>query len=111
MKDKDIIPPDVFLMMDIKEDSSACVLAEHYKVTIPAIMHKLDSLEKRGYVSRVVCENDRRKKSIILTEKAQELLVEVRSIIMSQLKEMFERLGDKDTNELLRIMNRIVEEV
>ena len=102
---------EIFLLLEIKfhENITASAIAEKYHVTIPAVMHKLDSLINEEYLIKVVDEKDKRKKYYHLTPKANMLLDDNKQIIDNKINNLFNYLGDKDKNELIRILNRIKE--
>ena len=102
---------EIFLLLEIKfhENITASAIAEKYHVTIPAVMHKLDSLINEEYIIKVVDEKDKRKKYYHLTPKANMLLDDNKQIIDNKINNLFNYLGEKDKNELIRILNRIKE--
>ena len=102
---------DVFILLELKfhERISASELANKYHVTIPAVMHKLDSLIEENYLIKVVDEKDKRKKYYSLTPKANMLLEDNKQIIDNKINNLFNYLGEKDKTELFRILTKIVE--
>lgn len=101
---------EVFLLLELKfhENITASEIANKYHVTIPAVMHKLDSLINDEYLIKVVDEKDKRKKYYYLTPKANMLLDDNKKIIDNKINNLFDYLGD-DKDELIRILNRIKE--
>ena len=101
---------EIFLLLEIKyhENITASVIADKYHVTIPAVMHKLDSLINDEYLIKTVDEKDKRKKYYHLTPKANLLLADNKQIIDNKINNLFDYLGS-DKEELIRILNRIVE--
>lgn len=102
---------EIFLLLEIKfhEKITASGIAEKYHVTIPAVMHKLDSLINDEYLIKVVDEKDKRKKYYHLTPKANMLLDDNKKIIDNKINNLFDYLGEDDTKELIRILTRIKE--
>ncbi len=101
---------EIFLLLEIKyhENITASQIADKYHVTIPAVMHKLDSLINDDYLIKIVDENDKRKKYYRLTPKANMLLEDNKKIIDDKINHLFDYLGS-DKEELIRILNKIVE--
>lgn len=101
---------EVFLLLELKfhENITASEIANKYHVTIPAVMHKLDSLINDEYLIKVVDEKDKRKKYYHLTPKANMLLDDNKKIIDTKINSLFDYLGS-DKDELIRILKRIAE--
>ena len=102
---------EIFLLLEIKfhDKITASEIANKYHVTIPAVMHKLDSLISEEYLIKVVDEVDKRKKYYHLTPKANMLLDDNKKIIDNKINSLFDYLGENDTKELMRILTRIKE--
>ena len=101
---------EIFLLLEIKchKFITASEIANKYHVTIPAVMHKLDSLINDDYLIKIVDEKDKRKKYFELTPKAVMLLDDNKKIIDDKINHLFDYLGS-DKEELIRILNKIVE--
>ncbi len=102
---------EIFLLLEIKyhENITASQIADKYHVTIPAVMHKLDSLIEEDYLIKEVDTKDKRKKYYRLTPKANMLLDDNKLIIDNKINNLFNYLGEKDKHELLRILKKISE--
>ena len=101
---------ELFLLLEIRchKNITASEIASKYHVTIPAVMHKLDSLINDDYLIKIVDEKDKRKKYFNLTPKANMLLEDNKKIIDDKINHLFDYLGS-DKEELIRILNKIVE--
>ena len=101
---------EVFLLLEIKfhENITASEIANKYHVTIPAVMHKLDSLINDEYLIKEVDSLDKRKKYYRLTPKANMLLDDNKKIIDNKINNLFDYLGS-DKDELIRILKKINE--
>lgn len=101
---------EIFLLLELKfhDKITASEIASKYHVTIPAVMHKLDSLISDEYLIKVVDEFDKRKKYYHLTPKANMLLVDNKKVIDMKINNLFSYLGS-DKDELIRILKRISE--
>ena len=101
---------EIFLLLELKfhDKITASEIASKYHVTIPAVMHKLDSLISDEYLIKVVDEFDKRKKYYHLTPKANMLLEDNKKVIDMKINNLFSYLGS-DKDELIRILKRISE--
>jgi len=101
---------EVFLLLELKfhENITASEIANKYHVTIPAVMHKLDSLINDEYLIKEVDSLDKRKKYYRLTPKANMLLDDNKKIIDNKINNLFDYLGS-DKDELIRILKKINE--
>lgn len=101
---------EIFLLLELKfhDRITASEIANKYHVTIPAVMHKLDSLISEEYLIKVVDEVDKRKKYYHLTPKANMLLEDNKKVIDMKINNLFSYLGS-DKDELLRILKKISE--
>lgn len=101
---------EVFLLLEFKfhENITASEIANKYHVTIPAVMHKLDSLVNDEYLVKEVDNVDKRKKYYRLTPKANMLLEDNKKIIDNRINHLFDYLGS-DKDELIRILKKINE--
>ena len=69
----------------------------------------LNSLERKGFVTRRIDPSDRRRILVDLTEKGQQIAREKKEHMLRHATQMMERLGEHDAVELVRIMDRVAE--
>lgn len=69
----------------------------------------LNSLEAKGEVIRQADSTDRRRTLVILTPRGRDKVLERRRMIHRQIEQMLRALGEKDTAELIRLLDRIRE--
>lgn len=67
----------------------------------------LNSLEKKGMLSREIDPNDRRKIVVKLTQAGQEKADSLRECSVQLVTMMMEKLGEEDAMSLLRIIGKI----
>jgi len=84
-------------------------LAKKMGVTLPAISHQINTLEKKGYITRVPDVHDKRISFVKLTEKGEQLNDELNEKFLKKIEGVVEYLGEDDSREILRIAKRIVE--
>jgi len=78
-------------------------------ITKPAISQMYNTLEKKGYITREIDTNDRRKIIVTLTPEGQEILKGMMGAADSLLNEVITRLGEEDTKQLIELFNRFVD--
>jgi DNA-binding MarR family transcriptional regulator len=67
----------------------------------------VNSLEGKGYVERVMPKSDRRLVLVRLTEAGQQSLDREMQAFTDRLAQTFAELGEKDTEELFRLLTRL----
>ncbi len=69
----------------------------------------LKSLEAKGYVTRRIDASDRRKVNVFLTPQGYELIKDHKEEMQNKMKLIVSELGEKDTREYIRIVERMTE--
>ena len=75
----------------------------------PAITQMINDLEKKGYVERVLTKDDRRVVNVCLTKDGNEVLKKGETAMISMLDQITDSLGENDTSELIRIVNKLLD--
>jgi DNA-binding MarR family transcriptional regulator len=106
----DIHRGDLIVMQAIAENSShpetsvyVSDIQSKLYITKPAVSQILNALEKKGYVSREIDKNDRRKIAVTLTPKGQEILKQMRADADQMLETVISRLGEENTRQMIRL--------
>lgn len=94
-------------LADEKENIHLTALASKLNVVPSRITAIINSLLKKEYVCRLVDEKDRRKTVIRITDKGKIFCLENRKLVLNYIAEIFEKLGEEDTLEYLRIYEKI----
>ena len=84
-------------------------ISENLQVSSARITATLNSLEKKGYITRKIDSHDRRRVIIELTPKGKEESDMHKKILLNVVSSMFISLGEKDAKEYLRITGRLAE--
>jgi len=92
-----------------KNEEQPSVLAEQCHVSTARIACILNSLEKKGLITRKAKESDARKIKVCLTKKGIALTKTKDKQIFTDMKEMLEFLGEEDAKNHVRILKRIAE--
>ncbi|MFQ6930315.1 MAG: MarR family winged helix-turn-helix transcriptional regulator [Eubacterium sp.] len=67
----------------------------------------LKAVEKKGYIQRISLEGDRRKVNIVLTDVGWDAVKGRRERMLKGVMAYLERLGEEDTENLLRILEKL----
>jgi DNA-binding MarR family transcriptional regulator len=67
----------------------------------------IDKLIDKGYVNRFVCEKNRRKIELFITDQGLKLLKSLDPTIDDKEKELLKNLNTKEKEELMRILSKI----
>ena len=85
------------------------VVAEKLDVTMAAITHHINSLEKQGYVTRTSSTDDRRVWFIGLTTEGKEKIKIIKKNHRNKLNQLIDFLGDKDSAKLIYLVEKLSE--
>ena len=75
-------------------------------LTKAALSHIANHMEEKGYLTRQINKNNRRKVTITLTPEGHEALREAGAEFDRIFSEFITMLGDEDANELIRLLDR-----
>jgi MarR family transcriptional regulator for hemolysin len=73
----------------------------------PTLVRLLDRLASDGWVQRKSSKQDRRCKTVHLTEKAQPTIAKIRKVVAQLRQEIFFGVKDEDLETSLRVMRHI----
>lgn len=82
-------------------------VARTLRVTLPAVTHKVSDLVEKGYIRKETSKKDLRVTFIRLTEEGKAYVEAIRDQYYRPLMKLVDHLGESDTKELLRILDRI----
>ena len=77
----------------------------------PATSRILRSLEEKGFIIRIPSKTDRRTVYVTLSETGRKENQEIEKQVNSYINKILRELGPNDTEELLRLMDRLSEVV
>ena len=81
-------------------------LIAHDRVTIGGVISRL---EARGYLTRTVRKDDRRARSLTLTERGESLLKTIQPAIRATQDQMMAPLNEDERAEFMRLIGRLTE--
>lgn len=73
------------------------------------IANILKSMEEKGYIIRKKDDNDKRKVFVYITEEGKKWHQENKKRVEEEINNVLNYIGENDTKELLRILNKIAE--
>lgn len=82
-------------------------LIERFGVCSGRIGNALKNLENKGMIKRNSNDKDKRKTNVFLTEKGLEISKMMIEDINKKMLEFYNRLGENDAKELIRILKKI----
>lgn len=104
-----------FMMLDMikkfQEDSGMVKMNEistYFHVTPAAISQIIRSFENKGWVERVLLENDRRSVYIKVSDSAIQEIKEREALMLSKLLSFIETLGKEDSEAMVRILEKVI---
>lgn len=83
-------------------------IAKKMGVTLPAVSHHINALEKEGYIERLPDSKDKRVLLITLSEKGRNLDDQMKEKFFQNICGLVDHLGEEDSNELIRLMKKVV---
>jgi len=101
----------LFLIGGLKNGELVTIseIAKKISVTLAAVTHQINALEKQGLVKRLSGGNDRRLVMIKLTEKGNLQIVKLKKEFAEKTQILTEFLGEKDTKDLIRLVKKMSE--
>ena len=84
-------------------------ISSFMNISTARIAAALNSLERKGFVTRRIDPSDRRRILVELTPEGKELADAQRGAMLNHMIRMLERLGEQDSTELVRILGRVAE--
>lgn len=79
------------------------------QISCARITATLNSLEKKGLISRHIDKEDRRRIQVKLTQAGKKLAATQNHVIVENAAKMFEYLGEDDAREYVRITSRLAD--
>jgi len=112
-RDADLTHFEYFTMAMLSEAPDRILrmtsLASATNSTLPRLSHVVSRLEKRGYIERTPCEEDRRATNATLTEAGWQKVVETAPGHVDTVREnVIEPLTAADVDDLDRIMRKVL---
>jgi DNA-binding MarR family transcriptional regulator len=84
-------------------------LREHSCTSSARVAAVLKTLEKKGFIERAADESDHRKVLVSITQEGRRRVADELDAMGAEAREAFRELGEADTAEFLRILERLLE--
>lgn len=95
-------------LLYVQDKVSAGVLTGQLHVVPGRMTDILNSLESKGWIERHRDEEDRRRVVVCITEEGKKQAKKMRGYIRKEYQGMFKLLGQKDTEELIRLLKVVL---
>lgn len=89
------------------DDIKLSDIAKRLKVTLPAVTHKVQTLEHAGLITKLKDANDLRKTYVKLTDKGQALVLSSKETYYQPLLEIMDAIGEEDKQHFIRILEKV----
>ena len=89
------------------EDITTTSLTELLGKAQPAITQMLNRLEKNGYITREINAQDKRKRELRLTRKAQKVLDSVEPVGPTRVALALEQANDREAGQIIKAMETV----
>lgn len=109
IRHKDIMLLDAILSINDGQPVKMSDISAFMQVTPAAVSQFMKGYEKKGWVERIVLENDRRSVYIKVSDEAKSVMKSCEHHMTESLYEFIEALGEEDAEAFLRIMEKAVE--
>ena len=106
------IQGEAFVLHFIRERSGKVIpsdISNALGVSSARIAAALNSLEEKGFITRTIDSEDRRRIIVEITPKGSEYAYEQQKKVKERMKGLLILLGEEDSKELVRITGRLVE--
>lgn len=92
-------------------ERGVCVseIQRNLHISKPAVSQTLNSLEKKGYVTRAIDPVDRRKITVLLTQEGEKALSLAKRRYMESLDGVLDRFGSENVKNLLYLVNGLMD--
>lgn len=85
------------------------IISDNLNISTARVATSLNGLQKKGYITREIDKDDRRKIIIKLTNIGNKKANELKQNNLSKTVEILSKLGQEDTEEFIRITKKIKE--
>jgi DNA-binding MarR family transcriptional regulator len=99
----------VLQMLTDKREAQPGDICAGLDVSTARVAALLNSMERKGWVKRFPDPADRRKIRVVITEAGEAKARDFRRGILEYVARLLRELGERDTRELMRIMDRLSE--
>lgn len=105
------LTPEQFFLLNILNDNEKVILqdlSEMLGKDKSAIMRHIDALEKKHFITRATCEEDKRKKLLILTKPGMEVLERTRDLSQETEKKLTHQIPKSELVAFENVLQQII---
>jgi DNA-binding MarR family transcriptional regulator len=95
----------LYLSQHTEEEVYPSILSDALHVTRARITSTLSALRKKGLIAMDLCEKDRRRMRVTLTEEGIQLVAQKQDRVLRYLDYWMESLGENNTKEMIRLIH------
>jgi len=101
----------LFLIHELNNGKPVTIseIANKICVTLAAVTHQINTMEKQGMIKRLSSNDDRRIVFIELTKKGHAQVTELKKEFAKKTQMLVKFLGEKDTKDLIRLVKKLSE--
>jgi DNA-binding MarR family transcriptional regulator len=107
LSDADIMVMFCVAFCDTNQRLKLTDVAKTLRVTLPAVTHKVNDLVDKKYLEKENSTKDLRVTFIRLTNEGKQFVESIRDAYYQPLKTLVEHLGEEDTKNFMRILDKI----
>lgn len=107
LSDADIMVMFCVAFCDMNQRLKLTDVAKTLRVTLPAVTHKVNDLVDKKYLEKETSSKDLRVTYIKLTTLGKEFVESIRNDYYQPLMTLVDHLGEEDTKNLMRILDKI----
>jgi DNA-binding MarR family transcriptional regulator len=109
LSDADIMVMFCVAFCDTNQRLKLTDVAKTLRVTLPAVTHKVNDLVAKKYLEKETSNKDLRVTYIRLTTQGKQFVESIRDEYYQPLKALVDHIGEEDTKNLMRILDKISE--
>jgi DNA-binding MarR family transcriptional regulator len=109
LSDADIMVMFCVAFCDTNQRLMLTDVAKTLRVTLPAVTHKVNDLVAKKYLEKETSNKDLRVTYIRLTPTGKQFVESIRDEYYQPLKTLVDHIGEEDTKNLMRILDKISE--
>lgn len=99
----------LFIYQHDRDELNPSALSDHLHVSRARITTTLTALRQKGCITMEMCEDDRRRMRILLTECGKQIIELKQKEIEARFDELIRRWGENNAQEFIRLVNRSIE--
>ena len=82
-------------------------IGNHFHMSRPAVSQMLSSLEKKGFIERTICPEDRRVIYVRLKPEAKPRFEAYRKEIMERVDDIFDQLSEEEVQQMIALSDHL----